>query len=101
MGNKLKALWDKLNQDWKDIWNQDKAFFFLFGIVILFIKFRDIIISLMLSSAKREFDTAQKQDIVLSKQENKAKIESEVLVQQAQDLPLTKKPVTEDWNQPK
>ena len=97
MGDKLKAFWTKVNSEIKDLWNKDKAFLFTFGFLILVVKFRDLMISVLVNSGKRVEDKSQKQSDVLTTQENQANQQANQLTQQAQDLPQTETPVTEDW----
>jgi hypothetical protein len=98
LGNTLKSFYAKASQDVKDIWAQDKVFFIAFGAIILTIKFRDILISLLVSSGKRVFTKAQTQDADLAKQETQANQQSDQLVQDAQNAPSKEKPITDDWN---
>src|SRR5271165_2767383 len=93
----LQAFWAKVNQDIKTIWAQDKVFLIAFGALILTIKFRDIIIDLLVSSAKRIFTKAQSQNSQLQQQENTANAQADQLVKEAQQLPSTEKPISEDW----
>jgi hypothetical protein len=101
MGAKLKAIWAKVNSDAADLWQRDKAFFVAFAALIAFVKFRDILINLMVALAKREYTGAQKQDAKLATQENQASTQADALAAQAAALPATETPVTEDWNKPK
>jgi hypothetical protein len=94
----LKSLYAKADQDLKKLWNTDKMFLFAFGALVLFIKFRDILISLLVSSSKRIDTNAQKQDTKLAAQENQANTQANALAAQAAALPSTETPVSEDWN---
>ena len=98
MGEKLKAIWAKTNSDVKELWNKDKVFLFVFGFLILVVKFRDFLINQLVSGGKKVEDKSQKQSDVLATQENQDSQQASQLVQQAQDLPQTEKPVDDDWN---
>lgn len=93
-----KGIITKASQDAKDIWNQDKAFFFLAGALILTIKFRQILINIIIGNAKDLFNSAQKQDAKDQNLENKANAQADQLVQDAQQAPAQEQPVNTDWN---
>jgi len=95
---KLKALWAKLNTDISELWASSKIFVILFGVVILIIKFHDLLMSLIVADSKSIENSAVKQDAVLSKQENAANTAADKLVSDAQKLPSTEGGITDDWN---
>ena len=97
MDEKLRSFWQKLNSDAKDLWAKDKIFFILFGILIIIVKFRDVLISMLVASGKRVMDDAKKKDEQLASQENQAKTESERLVEQAKQEPSKETPVDDNW----
>lgn len=94
----LKNFWAKINADIKDLWNNNKIFFIIFGILILIVKFRDILINILVSGGKAEMDKATKQDEKLAVEENKAKTDADKLVEQAKEELNKEKPVDENWN---
>lgn len=102
MLTKLTTAWQnfeaKARQDWKIIWDSGKGFFFAAGILILIVKFRDIIIDILLNSAKRLFSNATKKDAVLDNQETKDNNAANALVDQANKLPSNETPTSDDWN---
>jgi hypothetical protein len=87
----------KLEQDLKDIWNTDKVFFVTFGFLILVVKFRDILIGLLVNNSKNVLQTSQDKDKTLSAQEAQANEDANTLVQKAKDEPSQETPVTDDW----
>jgi hypothetical protein len=82
----LDALWAKLKTDVSVLWEKDKAFVILFGVVILGVKFREILISLIVASSKRLFDKTQKESDALLSQENDYNKQANDLVKKAEDL---------------
>lgn len=88
---------DKLKMDAKDLWNSHKVFFVVFGILILVVKFREILIDLIVSSSKKTLEDATKQDTQLAAEETKDKADADKLVEQAKEEPLKEKPVDVDW----
>lgn len=88
---------DKLAMDAKSLWNEHKLFFIIFGALILIVKFRDILIDILVSSANREMTDAKKQDASLAADENKANAQADELVKKAAEEPAKEKPVDDDW----
>jgi len=97
MGSNLKALWAKIKATVSDLWDKDKGIFLLIAIAGLIVKFRDIIIDLLINSAKNVEKSANKQDVKLATQENDAKAQADQAVQQAAAEPAKEEPVTDDW----
>jgi hypothetical protein len=97
MDQKLKAFWAKINSSVADLWAKDKLFLILFGVLIVIVKFRDVFLSILINSAKRLFDNAQKKDAALSQEETADKTKANQLVQDAKDAPSKQKPVDADW----
>jgi hypothetical protein len=98
MGAKLKALWAKLNADISEVWKDDKVFVFIFGAIMLVIKFRNILMDLIVSNSQSIFKSAQKESSVDQQQENKDNAAATKLEQDAQKLSSSETPVTDDWN---
>ena len=102
MKDKLKALWDAIVAQSIAAWAKISAYTFIVGILagIIFIiaKYRDILIDLIVGSAKRDVDAAQKKDDALKATEDAAKAQANQLVQKANDLDSGKTPVSDDWN---
>jgi zona occludens toxin (predicted ATPase) len=88
---------DKLKMDAKSLWNDHKLFFIVFGVLVLIVKFRDILIDILVSSSKSTMEDAKKEDAKLSTQENQAKADADKAVQDAKDEPAKQTPVTDDW----
>lgn len=88
---------DKLQMDFKDLWNNHKVFFVVFGLLVLIVKFREVLINILISSAKKTMEEAKKEDANLSSQENQAKADADALVKKAQEEPSKEQPVDADW----
>ena len=80
------------------LWREYRAFFIVFGILILIVKFREVIISLLLDNAKQTINTAEKKDEQLKTQENQANDAANALRKQADDLSNNQPVVDENWN---
>jgi hypothetical protein len=91
------TFWARLNADFTKLWAEDRIFFIAFGVIILTLKFRTILINLIVTNAKSIFTKAQTQDDKLTTQENAEKTASNGLVQDAMQLPKSEQPVSEDW----
>lgn len=102
MGAKIKAylqaLYVKLTTDVGQLWQTDKGFVILFGVVILAIKFHSILIDLIVSNSKAIFDSTKKTSDVLQKKEDDANAQANHLVENAKKLPESEVPIDDDWN---
>lgn len=98
MDEKLKAFWAKLNSDIADLWEKDKLFLIIFGVLILVIKFRSILIDLIISNSKTIFNDAKKEDANLKQQEDQANQAADQLVKHAEEIGKNEGTVTDDWN---
>ncbi len=105
----LKVLGQKLNgwvaaakQQVKDLWNTYRVYIVGAAGVFLFLKFRDLIISLLVNSGNRVMDSTKEQDAALAKQEDAAKAQAAALQQQVtQEETAPKPPVADDWYEKK
>jgi hypothetical protein len=96
--DKLKAFWAKITSDIGTLWAKDKGFVILFGVVILGVQFRNILIGILSYSAKNIFKSAQKEDAALAQQEDANKTSAERYEEQANQTTNYETPVNEDWN---
>lgn len=88
---------DKFSLDAKTLWNNHKLFLIFFGGLILIVKFRDVLIDILVSSSKKLLQDTKDKDTVLAGEEQKAKDDANALVQKAKEEPLKEKPVDDDW----
>lgn len=89
---------EKFNLPFSTLWAQYKIFFIVFGVLLLIVKFREVIIDILVSSAHNTVDEARKQDASLKADENKANTQADDLRKQAEDLAKNKPRVGEEWN---
>lgn len=97
MGDRLKAIWAKVKEQVAGIWDKDKGIFFLVALVALIVKFRDLIIDILVNSAKRVKENADKKDEKLAAEEIDLKKQADQAVQDAQNEPSKQQPVDDDW----
>lgn len=97
MDQKIKDFWNKLNSSITDLWKNNKIFLFVFGILIFIIKFRSIIIDLLISNSKKIVEETKKTDENLKNSEENYKKESEYFVDKAKKISEEKVEVKEDW----
>ncbi|CAK0741621.1 conserved hypothetical protein [Azospirillaceae bacterium] len=97
MDEKLKTFWNKLNSGLGNLWEKDKIFLIVFGVLILVVKFRSLLIDLIASDAKNIFNKAKQVDSTLAKQEDNYKESAKKLVKEA-NRTKNSDPVSEDWN---
>jgi hypothetical protein len=79
----LKAFWAKLNSDVGDLWQNSRSFLIIFGVLIIFLKFRDIALNLLISGAQRIFNNATNQSGADQKQENQDNQNADSLIDNA------------------
>lgn len=91
------SFFNKFNSSLSELWEKDKVFLLCFGLLILVVKFRSVLISLIVANSKKLLEDTKTADTVLQKQENDYKKKADALVQEAKNLPNTKENVDEDW----
>lgn len=94
----MASLKEKFQMSLTDLWNNHKIFLILFGLVIVIVKFREVLIDLLISGGKKDMEEARKKDAVLANEENRAKSDADALVKKAQEAPSKEQPVDTDWN---
>lgn len=86
----------------KDLYNSNKIIFYtvvpLLGLALLAIKFRHILISLIVGDSKTILKDAQDTDTTLAAKANKAKQEADDAVEQGNQEASKEGPVDDDWN---
>lgn len=97
MIDNLKALWAKIKAVASDLWSKYNIFLIIPAAILLIIKYRDLIIDILLNSSKRVEDKAKKEDSKLATEENQAKTQADELVKKAAEEPSKEQPVSEDW----
>lgn len=95
---KAQNFWALLNQDLKTLWVNNRIFLIICSALILVIKFRSILISILLKDSKDLLDNAKATDAQLKKQETDANAKANDLIAQANELPKSEQPVDENWN---
>lgn len=106
--NSLKALWARIRasldkfealaaKDLGDLWQNYRGFLIAFGAIVLTVKFRDILIDLIVSSSKKMFQSAENKNNSLQLKEDKDNNQANALVKEAQALPSQEQPVDVDW----
>jgi hypothetical protein len=84
-------------QDIKSIWNNTKLLIIPLVLLGVTIKFRDIIINILIKSSKRVFTAAQQKSQKSVNQENQDNQQAEDLINQANNLNKDQPPLGEDW----
>jgi len=98
----LKAFLDGLSNDVntvaKDLWNDNKMILVVLIPLIAVIFGRNVLMSLIVSNAKKTITNATEQDAKLATQENTANTQADQLIKTADSLPAQEQPVTDaDW----
>lgn len=93
----LDGLLNDVNTVGKDLWNDNKTIFIVLIPLIAVIFGRNLLMSLIVSNAKKTIMNATQQDTKLASQENAANTQADQLIKTADSLPSQEQPVTEDW----
>jgi hypothetical protein len=101
MLSNLKSLGSKIlaaaKTDIADIWKKDKAFLIAFGLIVLALKFRDILVYLIVSNSKQLFDKTRKQGDLLQGQEDANNFRVQKLQEQAKTLVNSDTKSDDNW----
>lgn len=89
---------DKFKSPISTLWDNHRTFLIIFGIAILIFKFREVIIDLLVSSARKTVSEAKEKDSVLKSEQNQANDQADQLRREAEALSKDKPKVDEDWN---
>jgi hypothetical protein len=87
----------KIKADIGYLWDHEKIFLVIFGVLILAGKFTSMLMDYIAYSSKKTLDKAVQQDGQLKKEEDAANNQANALVDEAKKLPSQEAPVTEDW----
>lgn len=85
----------------KNLWEKNRLVFLLLLPLILLIVFKDVVISMLLSGARKEAQKAKEEDAKLEKEQDKINDEADKLKAQADALETKIKegdPANEDWH---
>lgn len=89
---------EKLQMDPATLWKNHRGFLIGFGLLIVVIKFREVIIDFLVSNSKTILEGAKKQDATLRADENAANAAANKLIDDANKLSQNKPKVDEDWH---
>lgn len=89
----LKALYSRIMK----VISEVKIPLLVIAVLALIIKFRNILISILVKSGKSIFQDAQNKSDTLQATENKDNQAANELIQKANELPTEQKPVDVDW----
>lgn len=88
----------KLKTPISELWANNKVFLIVCGLLILAIKFQDVIFSFLVNSAKKLLENTQKNSDVLQNQQNTANSQANQLIQEANKLNENRPSVDDDWH---
>lgn len=101
MGEKIKAFLLVIKNDLVDTWQRTKVLILGILVIFVYLKFNQIKDAILAYGAKKEMDSAQKQDGQEAAQEDADKKQADALVTQANALSSQQPAITEDWNKKK
>lgn len=87
----------KLKTPIAKLWENNKIFLICFGLLILVIKFQDVIFDFLVKSSKKLVEDSAKKDQELKQEQDQANNQANQLVQEAQDLGNNRPAVDENW----
>jgi len=82
----LKNQWEKINSDLKTLWNNNRIFLILLIPLILIVKFRRILIDIIVNVSKQQVQDAKNKDAELKNKEDKANAQANNLISEADKL---------------
>lgn len=101
MNNLIQSVKDYYNNKvkpfLKNMWLQNRVLFWISAAIVLVIKYRDILISILVNSGKKIYTQSQQKSDELQKQEKDLNDQANALVDQAKNAPDSEKPVDPDW----
>ena len=95
--SKIKSFISRLDQPIIDLWNNDRVFLLIFGLIIVIVKFRGLLISFIVAASQAMIKKDDTINTILVNQENQDNNEANQDVQQANNLPNQEPPVDPDW----
>lgn len=91
------SFFDKFSMSFGDLWANHKLFLIGCGALILIVKFREVLIDILVSSSKTLIADTKKQSDVLVTQENEANKQANDLIAKAKEEPSKNTPSDDDW----
>lgn len=91
----------RLRADLKFMWENDRIFLVIFGVLVLIAKGSSLMISFLAAKSKAQVAVASKESSILQAQETADNTQADALVKQANDLTSQEKPVDENWDKKK
>ena len=98
MLTKLQSLWATIKSELAKIWDSARGWIIAFAAIFIVIEFQKIKAYFLTQAAKNEIKEDNKADVSLAKTETSENDQANALVQEANDLPASQPPVTDDWN---
>lgn len=95
--NENPSFVDKFKMDLSTLWKNHKAFFIIFGVLVVAVQFREVIIDFLVSDSKNLVKKTEEKDQELKKEEKELNDKADQLVKEAKELDNQNKPVDEDW----
>lgn len=89
---------EKFKSPISTLWDNHKVFLLIFGLGILIFKFREVIIDLLVSSARKTVNEAKEKDSALKAEQDQANDQANQLRKEADALAKEKPEVDEDWH---
>lgn len=95
---KQPSFLEKFNMSPGQLWANHKVFLIVFGLLILVVKFREVIFDMLVSGSKKQVEEAQKKSNSLQVEQNSANNQANQLIEDAKKLGENRPTVDEDWH---
>lgn len=89
---------EKLQAPVSTLWAKHKGFLIGFGLLILIVRFRSVIIDFLVADVHKTVDKAEKKDESLRQEQNAANDQANQLRKEASEIGQNKPTVDEDWH---
>lgn len=96
--NKELGFLDKFKAPISTLWDKHRWFLIGFGVLILIIKFQDVIIDLLVGNSRKLVKDAVETDAKLKQKQDEANNKANQLIDEATKLSADKPKVDEDWH---
>ena len=89
---------EKFSLPFSTLWEKHKIFLIIFGLLIVIVKFREVIMDFLIASARAAFNNAKEKDADLANRQNDANNRANQIIDNAEKLDDTRPNIDEDWH---
>lgn len=97
MDDLIKKFSDSAKMSFSELWAKNKMFLIVFGLLLLVIKFHDLIFDALVNSSKKLVKEADQKSEILLNEQNQASSQAHELIKESQQLSENRPVVDVDW----